>query len=222
MGKDEALRQFNLWWEACKLNGIDPDSIIAMADRLLPPAFRNRKPYPAAFLDIEQFRKAVKDARSDSCKFFAEHNESLSTLVKSSVGISTFRAFHLKAKGSKRRPSDVYREYTLGLLENKLDEFRSIQDLVTYSKFVECAAEGLVNVFDIEANETGFIEFGRAAKMLNLSFKFALKLRTFSEDERNRLISFLHVPLDSFTLQGIRVLATEFRIPSNASMGGRN
>jgi hypothetical protein len=63
------------------------------------------------------------------------------------------------------------------------------------------------------------LDFGRAAKLVNLTIKHLLCLSDITERERRKLKALLEVPLDSFTLQGIRTLCPELRIPSNASMG---
>jgi len=131
---------------------------------------------------------------------------------------STFRAFHLRAKGG-RQPSVVYREYTKQLISEKLDDLKKIENWDAYSEFVKISANGLVEKFNYEAKESSFLRFGSAAKLLNLSFKHVLKHSGFTVEERDRLTGFLHVPLDSYTLQGIRKLALEFKIPANASMG---
>lgn len=195
-------------------SNIDPKHIADKVSHL------KRKKELRHFSDIGEFQKAVKVAEKDSIAFYSNSTRSyeLDYLIKKSVDNTTFRSLPLKRKGSKRRPSDIYREYTNNLLKNKCEEFQSISKLETYSEFVKCAAKELANIFDGEVKELGFLGFGRAAKMLNLSFKFALMHRCFSVD-RNRLVSYLHVPLDRYTLQGIRLLAVDFNIPANASMG---
>lgn len=222
MIQDEAFQQFNLWLDACRANKIDPSDIIATAcarGLLGYPEFQHGAPHPVVISNKDQFQKIVREAQKATEEFFANRCDSLPALIKSSVDRSTFRAFPLKASGGKRGPSVVYREYTLGLLESKFNEFQTIKDWETYSKFVESAANGLEKTFDEEVRKPNVTGFARAAKMLNLSFKFALRFDKFSDVDRNRLINFLHVPLDSFTLQGIRTLAGNFKIPRNASMG---
>lgn len=211
---DEALQQFKLWIEMCERSHIDPRHIIDKVPHL------DRKKKLRQFSDIGEFRESVKLAEKDSIAFYSNSTRSydLDYLIKKSVDNTTFRSLSLKKNGGKRRPSDIYREYTNNLLKSKCDELKSISKLETYSEFVKFAANELSNIFDREVNQPDYLGFGRAAKMLNLSFKFALLHSDFSAD-RKRLECYLHVPLDSYTLQGIRLLAVDFKIPANASMG---
>jgi hypothetical protein len=64
-------------------------------------------------------------------------------------------------------------------------------------------------------HDTGF---ERAAKLLGLSIKHLLWHAEISDDARTRLIPLLDVPLDRFTLQGIRLLVPAQRIPRGAAM----
>jgi hypothetical protein len=63
------------------------------------------------------------------------------------------------------------------------------------------------------------IGIGRAAKLLNLLLKYLTLRSALSDTERERLIPLLEVPLDRYTLLGMRRLCTCERIPKTASMG---
>src|SRR3989338_10977674 len=169
---DEALEQLKLWMAQWARSNIDPKYII---DNALPHLER-KKNKPHQFSNIEKFREAVKLAKADSNDFYSNSTQiyELKYLVEKSVDNTTFRSLPLKNKGSERRPSDIYHEYTVNLLKDKHKEFKSISDLETYATFVKCAARELEEIFDTEVRESGFLGFGRATKMLNLSFKFAL------------------------------------------------
>ena len=52
-----------------------------------------------------------------------------------------------------------------------------------------------------------------------LDSKYLVLWSTLSENERNQLIPLLEVPLDSYTLVGIRRVCTSVKIPKAASMG---
>ena len=69
------------------------------------------------------------------------------------------------------------------------------------------------------------LSFGHSRKMANLLMKHVCRWSVFDVQERHRLIGFVHVPFDSFSLSMLRCCLPESRypklgrIPSGASMG---
>jgi hypothetical protein len=60
--------------------------------------------------------------------------------------------------------------------------------------------------------------YGRGAKLFNLVLKKLACLRELSQEKRNVLIRQMHVPLDSYTIVGLKAIAPEFLIPRSATM----
>jgi hypothetical protein len=60
--------------------------------------------------------------------------------------------------------------------------------------------------------------YGRGAKLLNLVLKKLACYCEISPEQRSLLISLLHVPLDSYTIVGLRNVAPQFNIPRGATM----
>ncbi|NPV51866.1 MAG: hypothetical protein HPY60_11835, partial [Candidatus Methanofastidiosum sp.] len=67
----------------------------------------------------------------------------------------------------------------------------------------------------IMSSELGF---GIASKLCNLVLKKLPCLLNLDEDFKQRLIRLLHVPLDHYSIVGLRRLITNPKIPSNATM----
>lgn len=60
--------------------------------------------------------------------------------------------------------------------------------------------------------------YGRGAKLLNLVLKRLACLASLTEEQRRALIELQHVPLDSYTLVGLRAAAPDLSIPRGATM----
>jgi hypothetical protein len=64
------------------------------------------------------------------------------------------------------------------------------------------------------------LEYGKGAKLLNLFLKMLPVWNKFPEGPlKKRLINFLHVPLDKYTIQGLKKVIPQLGIPANATMG---
>jgi hypothetical protein len=60
--------------------------------------------------------------------------------------------------------------------------------------------------------------YGRGAKLFNLVLKKLGCLASLTKQQRRAFIGLQHVPLDSYTLVGLRAVATELSIPRSATM----
>jgi len=60
--------------------------------------------------------------------------------------------------------------------------------------------------------------YGRGAKLFNLALKKFACLTSLSEKQRSTLISLQHIPLDSYTIIGLRAIAPDLSIPKGATM----
>ena len=128
------------------------------------------------------------------------------------VGGNTFRAF----RNLPVRPSVAFRGWASSHLQNSLDTVLRITNQEEYSKYVHQSANLLCEHWlELTCSEMGY---GRAAKLFNLVLKKLACLSPMTEQQRQALIPLLHVPLDSYTLVGLRVIAPEFSIPRTATM----
>lgn len=179
-------------------------------------------PSPHAFASLDELHAAISSPRvQDSLERFSERSiKTVRELVRCSVAGNTFRAFPFRRHKIDLSPSDIFRAWTTSYLER---EYRSIVDLQSFEAMIDhvCAKAAALDQSWYES--TGGVDairigFGRSAKLLGLSLKHLLWHPGVSQRDRGRLIPLLNVPLDSYTLQGIRLVAPELQIPSNATM----
>ena len=186
---------------------------------------QNTKPF--VFASVQEFRAhlSASETKQRVRQFFSQRCQSVPGVVRVSVGGSAFRAFpfqRLDLKTADNRaliPSALYRKWATPWLRSGLPELRAIQSHEEMGRFVATAAQKLDKHWTRETKGRHNLGFGRAAKMLNLTIKYAMWLDAFTEDERNRLIPYLHVPLDRFTLRGVIQLLPGLKIPATALMG---
>ena len=60
--------------------------------------------------------------------------------------------------------------------------------------------------------------YGRGAKLFNLVLKKLACLSSLPEEQRSTLVNLQHIPLDSYTIIGLRTIAPHLSIPSSATM----
>ena len=179
-------------------------------------------PKPYEFKTSEELLESLGSAKNQDAvdRFFTSRFDSIEAIVNYSVAGSTFRAFRFRSVGIfDIRPSGLYRKWAVQWCSANFERFREISSNAEMREFVIDGATELATHWAEQTGGWHSIGFGRAAKLLNLTIKFLLCLKTCPLSDRNRLISFLDVPLDSFTLQGIRQIIPKLAIPRNAAMG---
>ena len=102
-------------------------------------------------------------------------------------------------------------------IDEKID-LNSITSQECWNELVNGASNYLMVKFN-NSNSTSPLKGGRAKKLVNLVFKYLMLHENIDTKKVEQLIPFLHVPLDSYSLQGIRNIAPEFNIHKNVSMG---
>lgn len=145
--------------------------------------------------------------------FFNARIPSIELVVRQAVEGNTFRAF----RKLPEKPSVVFREWTTKHINNTLDELEKISNSEEYSAYIDKTTEALCYRWQtaMKASEIGY---GRGSKLLNLVFKKLACYSDLDEVSRKRLIELQHVPLDSYTILGLRQLINTPPIPSNATM----
>lgn len=186
-------------------------------------------PTPIIFENQKHFCESINspDTQNKFEEFFAfpEITDDLELLVKKSVDGTTFRAFRFRTNIVPGRPSEIYRTFTTKLLKAKIPQYGEFK---SQAEFREWLIESTNELCCEWHNRTGgnqavAMGFGRGIKLLNLSVKFSLRHSSLDGDLRKKLINWLEVPLDSYTLQGIRELSkqlfVDLGISRRASMG---
>jgi hypothetical protein len=137
-----------------------------------------------------------------------------------SVGANTFRAFrHLPKK-----PSVVFRGWGLSALEARgfLDRLRGVRSRKAYDQWLTDFVSDFGKEWKREMGRA--IPFGPSIKLPNLLVKAVLESRLLPDSARERTVWFLHVPLDSYTIQAVMNCSGVSgerirRIPKSATMG---
>ena len=221
--KENAHKEFEGWLNRCRAANIDIKAILQASglrtDRGFHKADGAKPPKPVVFDTLQAFHGALQHARPSAESFFAMRSDTIKALVAKSVEGNTFRAFHLRARGHHPGPASLYRQIVGEILNNSLGQLSGIDSQDDFDRFIYLNACRVEAAFDQAAGEAGFMGFGRAAKLFSLSMKFFLRHTGIGDEDRTRLLGYLHVPLDSFTLQGIRRLYPDLKIPRDARMG---
>ena len=144
----------------------------------------------------------------------------LKDLIWESVSGSTFRSFRIPS----RHPAKLFREWAASHLSFSVaTELREIRDQSRYDRFLSDCAKRLARYWLAETRTE--LPLGSGRKLLDLLFKKVIWWTEIPDADRQRLIPFLHVPLDKFSLAAVRQCAASgafmppIGIPRNASMG---
>lgn len=137
------------------------------------------------------------------------------TIIREAVSSNTFRAF----QRLPARPSITFREWALDALTTR-GYFEELLNLLTqedYDRWLDRYVSDFRTYWHKAMNAD--ISFGPSYKLPNLLMK--LVCQRLPPADHSRVAWFLHVPLDSFTLVGIRklvVLPHGRLIPRSATM----
>jgi hypothetical protein len=163
-----------------------------------------------ADLNAFDWRKEVETTRSFSSGDW-EH------VIRRAVASNTFRAFHRMP----HRPSEVFRHWALDALVGR----RFIHSLKTVSSRsdYEIWLTALVRDFQTcwRSRMGSEVPYGPAYKLPNLLLKCVAVRPEVPLIQQEQLVGWLHIPLDSYTIQALRDwlrLPGGGRIPSGATM----
>jgi hypothetical protein len=125
-------------------------------------------------------------------------------VVEESVASNTFRAFRRVEK-----PSRLYRGWAYMFLKNGC--YRLIGE-ENREKFDNTHKEIVQDLFAYWAcvGDTEMQHYGQAAKLVNLTVRHGCESPLVNDDEFERAIKLIHVPLDACVLKAIRKCAKEF------------
>jgi hypothetical protein len=137
------------------------------------------------------------------------------TSIESAVSGNTFRAF----RNLPHRPSRVFREWAFDALITRgyLNELKKVRTQENYDQWLDKLVSDFGKYWKRKMKVS--IPFGPSYKLPNLLMKVVCQ--RLSPTHRKRTVCFLHVPLDSYTLLGIRscvILPNGRSIPNRATM----
>ena len=148
---------------------------------------------------------------------FNERRTLSEILEKPGVGGNTFRRFsHMPEK-----PSEVYKAWASKFscdarYVKYIDELLCIDSSEDYNKWISKLSKSLNRFWYRHMGQE--MDYASRRKLPNLFLKRLVLWDELKSPTRNRLIRYLHIPWDKYTLAGIRN-CVEDRIPKNATMG---
>ncbi|MGH2522545.1 MAG: hypothetical protein ACRDH2_08580 [Anaerolineales bacterium] len=172
------------------------------------------QPIPYEFRDEEEIVKRLSRHKTKIGKWFDKRIETLGEVTFTGVESNTFRAF----RNMPKRPSLIFREWASAEFQNKklIKELVSIDSQPRYDDRLITFSDRLCQVW---RKQMGIImPYGPSRKLPNLLLKCFVLWNGLNNKQRNNLIGYLHVPLDSFTLVGIRNCISDPQIPATATM----
>jgi hypothetical protein len=149
-----------------------------------------------------------------------ESESSLKQIIKQAVEGNTFRAFK-KRRGHS--PSVVFREWANNALVSKtLKRLWSVESQNEFDEWLSELVRGFTKYWNSRMDE---VEYGPYFKLPNLLVKRLCLYREVPLKDFNRLVWYLHVPLDSYTILAVKNCVESFpdfgtigRVPRTASM----
>lgn len=171
-------------------------------------------PTPHIFQSREHLVQALQAQTTAALarSFFATRTATISRVAREGVSGNTFRAF----RNLPVRPSYAFRTWVARRIERTLPSVLQATDGTSYAAYVHSTTQTLNRYWRKRTkSEMGY---GRGAKLLNLVLKKLACYTELTEVQRNTLIALLHVPLDSYTIVGLRTVASHLNIPKSATM----
>lgn len=185
-------------------------------------------PKPKIFDDENHLIKQLKLKKTKKLvdSFFNKRYTNVAEMVRASIGNNTLRIFPRNTLYDNG-PLLTFRKWATKYIQRSLNEIRDISTQDEYDIYVNKSTRRLQNYWKRETAMNLEVDFGRAAKIINLVLKcvpcLADKLDKVSIDDsgeivkdknllqlegvddatRNRLIKLQHVPLDKFTIAGL-------------------
>lgn len=179
-------------------------------------------PKPYEFKDTKELVNTLKKEKKHLAKWFEQRLSSLPSIVYESVGKNTFRAFH----HMPLPPSEVYREWASKKIRNK--KFTKALIAMTsedqYDAWIRNLGRSFARHWEDKMGSEYALSYGPSRKLPNLLMKTFILWEELDDAIRTRLMCYIHIPLDSFSLVGMRCCIKEFptrlksSIPASATM----
>ncbi len=163
------------------------------------------------------------ETESDSLAewFKKERYKTVDEIVLASVGSNTFRAFH----HTREKPSEVFRSWASEKLSDGefLQQIGGLNSEEKYDQWNKDFSQSFISYWTQRMGAE--IPYGPSRKLPNLLVKSVVRWNELSDNRRSKLINFLHIPFDKYSLSVIKNCAvdTEHRgsirkFPKNVTM----
>ena len=181
-------------------------------------------PAPYEFQNTENLVRQLQKSGNKLGKWFNGRHETIEDAVRASVGGNTFRSFHKMPF----KPSLVFRQWALNKFkkEDAINSLLRISSQTEYDAWLKGLALSLNTSWKRKMGRDNPLSYGPRRKLPNLLLKQLVLWKGIKSNQRKRLIGFLDVPLDRYTLVAIRNCLDQnggthkgCRIPKNPTMG---
>ncbi len=167
---------------------------------------------PNEFRDAKDIIDRLSKSKAEIATEFERRVVSVEEIAKVSVGGNTFRSF----RGMPEKPSVVFRNWASKALKESVSGLDGLRSQRDYDDWLRDFSSTFRRNWQKQMGAA--LLYGPSRKLPDLLLKHFVWWSGLTDDQRRRLISFLHVPLDSFTLVGIRNCIADPEIPVDATM----
>jgi hypothetical protein len=172
------------------------------------------RPTPYEFRNAEEITRCLVRDKTRLGKWFDRRISTLDEIARSVLSGNTFRAF----PNMSQHPSAVFRRWAMAEFQNRktVSELTTINSQAQFDRWVREFSGRFAKAWRRQMNVS--IPYGPGRKLPNLLLKCFVLWDGLSRVQRAKLLSYLHVPLDSFTLIALRNCISDPKIPKNATM----
>jgi predicted Fe-S protein YdhL (DUF1289 family) len=169
---------------------------------------------PYEFRDAEEIIDWLSKKKSEISHWFDQREQSLDEVIQESVQSNKFRAFH----NLPQKPSVVFREWASQECKNgkALEELEGVRSQLGFDAWSKEFSDKLGRAWKDQMEQS--IPYGPMRKLPDLLVKRLMRWSGMDDDRRTEVLSYVHVPLDRYTLVGIRNCIDDPEIPSTATM----
>lgn len=169
------------------------------------------KPY--AFESEDEIIQKLSERKGRIDKYFEKPIRTLEEIALYGVAGNTFRAF----RNLPHKPSVIYKSWSKKEMDKPdfVSRLLAISSGDEYDVWIAQLSDRLRKHWKDEMGEN--LHYGASRKLPNLMMKGLISWSGFTSNQRGKLIKYLHVPLDSYTLVGIKK-CIELEIPQTATM----
>ncbi len=159
-------------------------------------------PTPVEFPNKESLISRLRADERSLARFFERRYQKLRPIVRDSVGSNTFRAFaHML-----QPPAQVFYSWANQRLSDD-GVIRQITDLRSeeeYDRWLKDFSNDFSATWDQRMGPEKRMTYGPGRKLPNLLMKHVVLWSRLDDVQRSRLIRFLHIPFDKYSLSILR------------------
>ena len=176
-------------------------------------------PEPIEFDTADDFKNYVLDNKATlDAMYSSKNNKSTEDIAETAVGQNTYRGIY--GFTDVGGPKHIFTRWARDALNREAFTIASLHSHPKYDQWLESFADDLRSSWPRRTEDGERINYGQSRKLTNLLLRQCLFWNRIDDDERKRLLSLLHVPLDEYVLVALRkTLASSYGIRLGAQPG---